>query len=105
MFKIAGATMLAGLLLQSSGYRSDVQRFRAHRAEEIGGETGWAALTDLTWVAKGDHSIGRGAKNDVVLKAPSAPERLGTISVTDDAIALHVAAGVAATVNGKATAE
>jgi len=93
--------LATSLVLQTSSYRADVEKFRKQRETEIGGETGWAALTDLAWTPTGDHTIGRGAKNDVVLKAPSAPEQLGRITVSDNAIALHVAPGVAAKVKGQ----
>jgi uncharacterized protein len=101
MLKPIFVAVATSLVLQASSYRADVEKFRKERAADIGGETGWASLTDLAWTKKTDHTIGRGAKNDVILKAPSAPERLGTIDVGDNTIALHVAAGVAAKVKGQ----
>lgn len=104
MLKLATAVLVA-LALQPANYKADVEAFRKQREAEIGGETGWAALTGLHWVTKGDHPIGRAAGNDVVLTAPSAPARLGTITVLDTAVILHVAAGVTATVNDKPVTE
>ena len=92
---------LVGFLLQASAYRADVESFRKTRASEIAGDTGWASLTDLVWTAKGVHTVGRGATNEYALKAPSAPDRLGTITVGEDAISLHVAAGVTAKVKNQ----
>jgi hypothetical protein len=94
--------VLASLLVaQAPGYKADVEKFRANRAEEIGGPTGWAALTGLHWLEAGAHSIGRAAANDVVLTAPGSPLSLGTITVDARDAILRLAPGVTATVDGK----
>ena len=35
---------------QTPGYRADIEKFRAERADEISGATGWAALVGLHWI-------------------------------------------------------
>ena len=88
------ALIALALVVQVSPYRAEIQKFRDNRATEIGAETGWIALTDLSWLDKtGDFTIGRGAANQIVLKAPSAPERLGMLNVTDTAVSLQPASG------------
>jgi uncharacterized protein (DUF1684 family) len=85
------ALVLAALVLQPASYRADVEAFRKDRAAEIGGEEGWAALTGLHWLGAGDQTIGRAATNAIVLTAPSAPDRLGVLHVTDKAVTLRLA--------------
>jgi len=98
-------TMLAvvtmACMAQTPGYRAEVEVFRAQREAEIGGATGWAALAGLHWLAPGAHSVGRGASNDVVLTAPSAPARIGILTVKTDTAMLEVSPGVTATAGGR----
>lgn len=82
-------------------YRSEVEAFRTHRAEEIGGPAGWAALVDLHWVTPGQYTIGKAVTNDIALPAPSAPARIGSLTVTKDDATLIVDHNVAASVKGK----
>lgn len=82
-------------------YQREVQAFRTHRAEEIGGPAGWAALVDLHWVTPGQYTIGKAATNAVALPAPSAPARIGVLTVTKNDATLVVDQGVTATVKGK----
>lgn len=85
------------ILLQASPYRAEVERYRRQRAAEIGAETGWIALTDLHWLDRpGEFTIGRAAANAIVLAAPSAPPRLGTLSVTADGVTLQLTPEAAA---------
>jgi uncharacterized protein (DUF1684 family) len=83
-------------------YRSEVEAFRAHRAEEIGGPGGWASLVDLHWITPGRYTIGKASTNAVALPAPSAPPRIGVLTVTTDGATLDLEAGVVATVKGHA---
>src|SRR5215510_12050656 len=98
--RIIAAAFLIAFLVPPIGYKAEVEAFRKQREAEIGGETGWAALTGLHWLSKGDQTVGRGSSNAIVLTAPSAPERLGTLTVGEHAVVLHVASGVAARVQG-----
>jgi uncharacterized protein (DUF1684 family) len=106
MLKVSSAAVaVLALVVQSAGYRSDVEAFRKQRAADIGGEAGWAALTDLAWLANGEFTIGRGLANAIVLKAPSAPERLGTLTVTPQAATLRLAPGVSGKINNQAVTD
>jgi uncharacterized protein (DUF1684 family) len=93
-----------GLVMQVPDYRADIEQFRARRAEEIGGPTGWAALAGLHWLTDGTHTVGRGSDNDIVLAAPSSPARLGTVTVDGANVTIALAAGVRASVKGKTVA-
>ena len=95
--------LVFALAMPSADYRAEIESFRTQRAASIGAETGWAALTDLVWLDKpGELTIGRAATNAIVLHAPSAPPRLGTLAVTAQAVTLRLAPGVDARVHGRA---
>jgi len=86
--------------VQPAPYRAEIEAFQKHRASEIGGRTGWAALAGLHWLTPGTHTIGRAKTNDVVLLAPSSPSQLGTLTVTDTGVTLAMAPRVRATLKG-----
>ena len=89
---------------QASSYRADVEQYRTSRAEAIGAATGWIALTDLHWLDKtGDFTIGRDSSNAIVLKAPSAPAKLGTLTVTPTTVSLRAAPGTDVRMKGAPT--
>jgi uncharacterized protein (DUF1684 family) len=103
--KVSGLALAASLVLGwtsvTDTYRSEVEAFRAHRAEEIRGPGGWASLVDLHWITPGRYTIGQAATNAVALPAPSAPPRIGVLTVTTDGATLDLENGVVATVNGQ----
>jgi hypothetical protein len=76
MVKLSTAAVLLSLALQSGNYRTEVESFHKERTQAIGGDTGWAALTDLHWLENGRFSIGRAPSNAIRLNAPSSPEQL-----------------------------
>ena len=96
------APLVLGWTSVADTYRSDVEAFRAHRAEEIRGPGGWASLVDLHWIAPGRYTIGHAATNAVALPAPSAPPRIGVLTVTKDGATLDLEDGVVAVVKGQA---
>jgi len=105
MLKLLSTAVALSFILQSAAYNTAVEDFHKQRALEIGGDSGWAALTDLQWLQNGQFTIGRAPSNAIRLNAPSSPERLGTLTVTPQAVTLQVAPGVTAVVNGKASSE
>ena len=67
-------SLLFALSAQSTGYRAEIESFRQHRAEEIGGPTGWAALVGLHWLTPGSEMVvGSDSISGVHLTGPSAP--------------------------------
>jgi hypothetical protein len=50
VLKLPATVALLALVLQPANYRTVVENFHKQRTLEIGGDTGWAALTDLRWV-------------------------------------------------------
>ena len=89
------------MLAQSANFKAGVEAFRKQREAEIGGPTGWVALVGLHWLSPGTATIGKSQDNTVVLAAPSAPGRLGTLTVGATSVSLQVAPGVEARVKGQ----
>jgi uncharacterized protein (DUF1684 family) len=96
------ASLVLGWTSVADTYRSEVEAFRAHRADEIRGPGGWASLVDLHWITPGRYTIGQAATNAVALPAPSAPSRIGILIVTKDGATLDLESGVVATIKGHA---
>jgi uncharacterized protein len=87
--------------LQTSSYQTEVEKFRADRAVEIGNPTGWAALVGLHWISQGEVVVGSDAISGIRLTGPSAPGRLGTLTVTGDNVHLRISTGLDAFVKGQ----
>lgn len=98
--------LLMAFTAQTSAYRADVEDFRRHRAEEISGPTGWAALVGLHWLLPGTELVvGGDPISGVRLTGPSAPGRLATITVGTDAVHIRVSTYLDATFKGKPVTE
>lgn len=98
--------VLIALTLQPAGYRAEIEDFRKHRAEEIGGPTGWAALVGLHWLTPGTELVvGSDPTSGVRLTGPSAPGRLGTIKVGAESVHISVSTNMAATFKGQPVTE
>ncbi len=90
------------LVMQTTpSYQSDMDAFRTHRAAEISGPTGWAALVGLHWISPGEVIVGSDPISGIRLTGPSAPGRLGTLTVTGDNVHLRISTGLDAFVKGK----
>lgn len=95
------APLLVLFTLQTGTYRAEVDAFRAHRFEEISGPTGWAALVGLHWLSPGEFVVGSDPISGIRLTGPSAPGRLGTVTITGDTVHFRVSTGLDAFMNGK----
>ncbi len=93
--------LLLALTLQTSGYVAGIEKFRADRAVEIGGPTGWSALVGLHWISDGEVIVGSDAISGIRLTGPSAPGRLGTLTVNGDNVHLRISTGLDAFVKGQ----
>lgn len=98
--------LLFALAIQPAGYRAQIEEFRKHRAEEIGGPTGWAALVGLHWLTPGTEMVvGSDPISGVRLAGPSAPGRFATINVGADSVHIRVSTGLDATFKGQPVTE
>jgi uncharacterized protein (DUF1684 family) len=93
--------LLIAVSFQPSSYRAEIDAFRQHRAEEIGSPTGWAALVGLHWLTQGEFIVGSDPISGIRLTGPSAPGRLGTLTINGDDVHFRVSTGLDAFVKGK----
>jgi uncharacterized protein (DUF1684 family) len=103
--RIYAAAVLVALLVPPQTYKAEIEAFRKQRETQIGGEMGWASLSDLIWLTTGDSSIGHASSNAIALAAPSAPEHIGTLAVAEKNATLRIATGVVARVKGRPVRE
>ncbi len=93
--------LVLAFTIQAQGYRAEVEAFRANRLAEIGGPTGWAALVGLHWISDGEVVVGSDAISGIRLTGPSAPGRLGTLTVSGNNVHLRISTGLDAFVKGQ----
>ena len=93
--------LVLAITFQTTDYRADIEKFRAERAAEISGPTGWAALVGLHWIQQGEVIVGADPISGIRLTGPSAPGRLGTLTVTGDNVHLRISTGLDAFVKGR----
>ena len=81
-------------------YLKQIEQHRKDRETRLRGERGWLSLVGLYWLNEGANQLGSDQRADVLLPA-GAPARAGTLSMRDGRVSVQVAAGVAATIDGK----
>lgn len=102
--------MMMGVLLAAGGpafaaddYVRSIETWREERRAALTAPESWLSLIGLHLVKPGAQTVGAGADNAIRLRA--GPDRLGVLTLTPDrTVSLDLAAGVAATIGGKAVA-
>lgn len=89
---------------EQSGYRGEVERWRAQREERLKADGGWLTVTGLFWLHDGVNAFGSAPANQIVLP-PSAPAHAGAFELRQGKVALRLQAGVSATVQGQPVTE
>jgi len=84
------------------GYRAEIEKWRSEREARLKSDGGWLQVAGLFWLKPGENSFGTDAKNTIVLPAGSGPAQAGVFELKDGTVAVKMAAGVPATVEGKA---
>jgi hypothetical protein len=92
---------LAILPVDSVSYRTQIEKWRQQREENLKAENGWLTVAGLFWLKEGESTLGTGPGNSFVLPPGSAPEKVGTFDFHDGRTNFQAAPGVAVTVNGK----
>ncbi len=105
IFWIAVVILAAGLAdvpVEASGndYLSDLLTWRSEVEERLKAEDGWLTIAGLFWLTEGKHRFGSGAENDFVLPG-SAPEAVGTFSLSGGVVSVVIDTGVQVTMDGK----
>jgi uncharacterized protein len=83
------------------GYEADIQAWRTDREARLKADGGWLTVAGLFWLKEGDNRFGSDKAGDIVLPA-SAPGHAGVFTFHAGETRFQLAAGVAATVGGKA---
>jgi uncharacterized protein (DUF1684 family) len=80
----------------SEQYKQSIKHWRKERLKNLKAEDGWLNLAGLFWLDKGKNSIGSAESNDIEFPE-KAPEKLGTIDVSNDMIKFEAAKDVKVT--------
>jgi uncharacterized protein (DUF1684 family) len=80
---------------------ADLERWRGQKDAELRAEEGWLALAGLFWLKEGQNSFGSDPDGEIVLPAGSAPDYAGSFEFYNGVTTIHVADGIAMTVDGQ----
>ncbi|HYZ84946.1 MAG TPA: DUF1684 domain-containing protein [Bryobacteraceae bacterium] len=93
--------MSASLLANDpSTYRTEIESWRAKRAESLKAPDGWLSLVGLAWLEQGENTVGSAENNRVVLPK-RLPAKAATIHFDKGVARITSLPGVALKVNGK----
>jgi uncharacterized protein (DUF1684 family) len=92
---------LAILPVDPASYRTQIEKWRQQREENLKAENGWLTVAGLFWLKEGINTLGTDRENNFVLPPGSAPEKVGTFDFHGGKTVFQSAPGVAVTVNGR----
>jgi uncharacterized protein (DUF1684 family) len=97
------AFVMFALLALTDGpaYRQSVEKWRQDYETKLKGDDGWLSVAGLFWLHEGENRFGSAAGNDIVISSDSAPAVAGHFDLHAGKTVVHVAPGVAVTMNGK----
>lgn len=82
-------------------YRTEVERWRQKREQDLKADDGWLTLAGLHWLRPGETRLGADPASDVLLP-PSAPPKVGALTLSDGRGQFRIEKDVAVTRNGEA---
>lgn len=85
----------------ATGYRGEIDKWRADRVRRLTADDGWLTVIALSWLQEGDNRLGAAPTSRVVLPSEKAPPNLGTIRLSAGSARFTPAPGVAVTHEGK----
>src|SRR5581483_5655208 len=88
-----------------SGFKQQIESWRAQRVKRLTAPTGWLSLVGLPWLKEGANKIGSAPDNDVVIA--TAPAHLGVVTLARGKASIALDTQAQATIDGakKANAE
>lgn len=89
---------------EGEAYRLEIERWRTARDVGLRSPDGWLSLVGLYMLHEGEASVGSGSGNEIVLP-PSAPEKLGSLVLSQGKGILHVTTNAPLLVNGAPLAQ
>ncbi len=87
-------------LILQSGFVQEQMAFRKEVEASLTRPEGWLSVAGLYWLHEGTQTIGSGPTADVRLPL-SAPELVGTVSMTGGKVSIEPQPGVSLLINGK----
>ncbi len=91
---------LVSVIFSQTGYRGEVEKWRAQHETELKTEDGWLTVVGLFWLKEGRNTIGSGSGYDVELTDNFKGGRFGEIVLKDGKASLTIIDGIDATVDG-----
>lgn len=86
-------------------HRTEVERWRAQRAERLRRDDGWLTLVGLSWLEPGENRFGSGPGHRVALPEGTAPADLGSFDLKDGKVRVRVSPGADVTHEGRPVVE
>ena len=99
----AGAAPRAATSAPDAAYRQEYAKWKTEMVEDL--KANWLPLAGLFWLKPGENRFGSDPSDPVALPAGSAPAQAGWFRLQGDAVTVHLADGVKATIAGKAVTE
>jgi uncharacterized protein len=85
-------------------YSADIANWHNKRVQNLKKETGWLNLAGLYWLNQGENTFGSDRSNDIIFP-PTAPLKIGTITLNDSVAHLKVIGNIELTINGNKVKE
>ncbi len=98
LFSLSWMAMVYG---QESSYRTEIERWREQREEQLKSDNGWLTVAGLFWLKEGENSFGAGPLNDFVLPEGSAPSQVGVFDFHDGKTTVRIEEGVSVKLHDK----
>lgn len=93
--------MSAENVVAGADYETELQRWRQERHDDLTADDGWLTVVGLDWLHEGDNRLGSAPDNDVTLPE-SAPAYVGTLTLAEGMVTLHVTTDTPVLVDGEA---
>ena len=97
---IAGLALMLAAPQTPSGYRAEIDKYRATRIAELTAPDGWLAVRGLFWLHEGANTAGSDPASDIRLTARAA-KRLGVFTLAAGQVSFAAEPGARVTADGK----
>jgi uncharacterized protein (DUF1684 family) len=87
--------------VDDSAYKQEVIQWRDQAEARLRNDNGWLTLAGRFPMKAGDNRFGTAPDNDIVFPWGTAPAHIGTFTIRDGKVVLHVADGIEMTADGK----
>jgi uncharacterized protein (DUF1684 family) len=88
-------------MASADSYTREIENWRAGRLQRLQADGGWLTVAGLFWLKDGVNTIGTASSNDFVLRADSAPAKLGRFEFSSGKTRFVAEPGARVTLSGK----